>query len=274
MQMDCVQYYICDSGAVFSIFLSSLLGRKQPTEQMPGRLCDAQGKGIPLEVMQDMEIGLLDSSGKTVVLRERVAISHRVQQPTICFGRMLESGWRINNSEQALVHSAGANILIELQNKSVVVKGYIRALTEELIVNLQVRATYAEILVDVDRGRIGWELDATGCGIERRFGQHYQDLALVAPSIEGRRYRATLLQDDLQKWCVVEFSEPLDGLIDSFSEFHGYQGGPNILAFATNEEKDPDRMGQASRWLMMLSSPCFRLSPPREQRRRGPRHPW
>lgn len=38
---------------------------------------------------------------KTIVLRERVAISDRVQQPIICFGRVLESGWRINSAEQA-----------------------------------------------------------------------------------------------------------------------------------------------------------------------------
>ena len=49
-----------------------------------GRLCDAQGVEIPVAAVQDMEIRLKDTAGRTILLREKVALSDRVTQPIPC----------------------------------------------------------------------------------------------------------------------------------------------------------------------------------------------
>ena len=89
------------------------------------------GREIPIESMQDMEIRLRDITGKAVLIRERVAVSSMVNQPILCFGRLLENGWCVDGQQQALTHMAGAHVPIELQNKSIVVQGEIRMLREE-----------------------------------------------------------------------------------------------------------------------------------------------
>ena len=45
------------------------------TDEQSACLHDAQGRGIPFHSMKDVEVHLLDQSGKLVVLRESVAIS-------------------------------------------------------------------------------------------------------------------------------------------------------------------------------------------------------
>ena len=83
---------------------------------------DAQGSEIPIESVRDMEVRLKDITGKTICLKERVALSSRVSQPIISFGHLLEGGWSIDGREQALTHSLGAHIPVELQNRSLVVQ--------------------------------------------------------------------------------------------------------------------------------------------------------
>jgi len=86
------------------------------TDEQSACLHDAQGRGIPFHSMKDVEVHLLDQSGKLVVLRESVAISPHVTQPILCYGRLLQAGWGINPAEQTLTHSAGVRAPIELQN--------------------------------------------------------------------------------------------------------------------------------------------------------------
>ena len=129
---------LLDSGADASIFPSSLLGRGKPAAVSVGRLVDAQGVEIPSEATQDMEIALRDMSGRVILLRETVAVSDRVSQPILSFGKVLENGRGIDGNQQMLVHtSAGAAISLELQNKSMIVHGSIRVLTEPGIFSRQ-----------------------------------------------------------------------------------------------------------------------------------------
>ena len=69
---------------------------------MLGALHDAQGVQIPVSDMRDVEIQLVDQSGRVVMLKERVAISSHVHQPILCFGKMLQCGWGIQADEQVL----------------------------------------------------------------------------------------------------------------------------------------------------------------------------
>ena len=70
--------------------------------------------------------------------------------------------WGVNASEQNLVHATGVKIPIELQNKSMVVKGSIRAISCDEgsgehpgQASVMVRAVKATVRDDVLHGRVG-----------------------------------------------------------------------------------------------------------------------
>lgn len=153
-----VHNILLDSGADASIFPASLLGRGRPAASSVGRLVDAQGAEIPIAATKDMEIVLRDVTGKVILLRETVAVSDRVSQPILSFGRMLENGWGIDGSQQMLVHAtAGASIPLELQNRSMVIQGSVRVLTAQCIPegSFHVRAIQAEVQESVVNGSVG-----------------------------------------------------------------------------------------------------------------------
>ena len=87
---------LTDSGADASIFPSSVLGKGHPATSPAGKLVDAQGMEIPIMARQDIEVCLKDFAGRTVRLKETVAISDRVGQPIMCFGHLLQSGWGVD----------------------------------------------------------------------------------------------------------------------------------------------------------------------------------
>ena len=80
---------LIDSGADASIFPSSLLDKGRQAHGSVGRLCDAQGVEIPVAAVQDMEIRLKDTAGRTILMREKVVLSDRVTQPILCYGHLL-----------------------------------------------------------------------------------------------------------------------------------------------------------------------------------------
>ena len=156
---------LLDSGADASILPVSLLGKGRPAQRVVGRVHDAEGTEIPIDTVQDMEIRLKDVTGCTVVLKERVAVSS-VSQPILSSGHLLEGGWSIDGCQQALTHHTGANVSVELQNKSLMVQGTIHVLRESHhAVDLHVRAIQADVMEHDVEGRVGWNLDAYGQGL-------------------------------------------------------------------------------------------------------------
>ena len=74
---------------------------------------------------------------------------------------MLETGWGIDPCEQTLVHSAGVKVPIELQNKSMVVKGWIRVTNEasnetDMQQPASICAGKADVTPDLRFGPTGW----------------------------------------------------------------------------------------------------------------------
>ena len=236
---------LLDSGADASIFPVSLLGKGDPVHEAVGRLCDAQGVEIPIESVQDMEIRLKDISGRNILLKECVAVSSRVHQPILSFGHLLQEGWTIDGKQQALTHHLGAHIPVCLQNKSLMIQGTIRVMREECepVDHFHVRAIEAAVSEDVLRGRVGWELNAEGCGIGRHFSDKFQDPSLVRPGLAGHLCRTTLVEGDDQKWYVLELCERLDGLVQYDAEFHDMNGKRNVITIITNGEQDPKTDG-------------------------------
>ena len=157
------------------------------------------------------------------MLRERVAVSDRVQQPILCLGKILQSGWGIQADEQVLTHHTGLKIPIELQNQCVTVKGWIRVLTEveqtgDDACRYGIHAVKAEVMDELRRGPLGWNLGQFDVGIGRHCANAFQDPMLVRPSMTGRKFRTTLLRDS-GRWYVLEFCEALKTLIDQPAEF-------------------------------------------------------
>ena len=83
-----VHSILTDSGADASIFPSSLFVKGRQVSGPLGKLCDVQGVEIPLTALQDMEIRLQDTAGRTMLLREKVALSDRVTEPILCHGHL------------------------------------------------------------------------------------------------------------------------------------------------------------------------------------------
>ena len=241
---------LLDSGADAAVFPKEYATAGLASNMPDLQLHDAQGRQIPVMGMRAVEVHLADETGRQVVLREHVAISSSVHQPILCFGRLMENGWGVNASEQNLVHATGFKIPIELQNRSMVVKGSIRAIScdggsgeHPGQASVMVRAVKATVREDVLHGRVGCNLDETGLGIGRHFSETYQDPTLICPAMQGIRNRTTLIKGDGGFWYVLELCAPLQSLIDMSAEFYGYSGAREVLTFITEGEKPPGLMG-------------------------------
>ena len=124
------QMVLLDSGADYSVFPSSLIEAGSPVAGQTAKLCDAQGRDIPVEGARCVEIRLGTTSGKTMILKEKVAISSKVNQPILCYGRLMEQGFGINATEQSLVHhGSNTSVPIHMQNRSMAIVGQVRMIS-------------------------------------------------------------------------------------------------------------------------------------------------
>ena len=238
---------LLDSGADASVFPMCFASAGEPSCTGNMKLHDAQGKQIPVAGMRDVEIALLDEHGRLVTFRERGAVSPGVSQPIICFGKLLENGWGVDGIDQTLNHaSSGTKIPIELQNKSMVVRGWVRAIGAELQlqpkVPTSIRAVKASVLPSIEQGAVGWHLDQFGLGIGRHYSSHFQDPSLMVPGMHGERFRTTLVKDG-NDWFCLELCEKLTTLVDLAAPFHDFEGERSVLTFNSDGEKDPRVLG-------------------------------
>ena len=175
---------LLDSGADAALFPMQFAACGEDACETSARLHDAQGQVIPVQSVRDVEIRLLDETGKLVPLKERVAISPHVNQPILCYGRLLQAGWGMDSREQALTYEAGVKVPIELQNMSLTVKGWIRVIDSDDVEPVRqpqalIRAVRADVTPAMRLGPMGWNLDSTNCGIGRHHSDHFQDSTLV-----------------------------------------------------------------------------------------------
>ena len=235
---------LIDSGADISIFPSSMSGLGVESPMPLSRLQDAQGNSIPVEGAKDVEIHLMDQHGRTVVLKESVCLSSQITQPIIYFGHLMANGWRVDAREQSLVHTSGISIPIEMQNRSMSVRGWIRVLREEpqALGPMVIRAVRADVFGELSNMRAGWNLNTEGVGTGKHFGHCYQDPRVVCPTLSGSKFRTTLIQNGAE-WLVLELCEPIESLIDLAAEFRGYPDDRYILTIISSSERPPHAMG-------------------------------
>ena len=236
---------LLDSGADASIFPASMAEFGVQSDRPKSKLHDAQGNSIPIQGMRDVELHLADVHGRSIVIKETVAISSHIHQPILCFGHLLESGWGVNGQHQTLIHGSGIQVPIELQHHSMSVRGWVRVLREEpqQCESLSVRVVKVDVVEDLAGMRVGWELNAQGVGRGKHFANCFQDPTVVCPSMAGSKFRTTLVRDGGQ-WLVMELCEPMETLIDLSSEFHGFNGSDRyVLTIITDNDCPPETMG-------------------------------
>ena len=236
---------LLDSGADASVFPISLVGAGEAISSQGTKLQDAQGKSIPIDSM-GFEIKIPTSSGNSIVLKEKVAISSRVSQPILCFGHLLEQGFGIDGREQSLIHAAGGiNIPLQMQNKSMAVLGHFRVLQAAPAVQgpQVVRMVKAEVEQSLINSPIGWSVNATGYIVGRHLSDSFQDPSLAFPRLQGPQCRTTIASGDDGCWYILELNEPLRGIIQPDSKFHDMDGMRSVITIVTEGEKWPDSMG-------------------------------
>ena len=203
-------------------------------------------KDDPLEGTRIVEVKLGTCTGKTVILREKVAISSRVQQPILCFCRLLGQGFGIDGTSQTLVHPASkTEIPLQLQNRSMVVMGHVRVLSAEPFENIPeaVRAARADVTESLVQSPIGWTGNTFGYIVGRHLSGYFQDPTLAFPALQGPQCRTTLVKADDSKWCVLELDEPLGMIIQLDAPFHELEGQRSVITIVTTGEKQPALMG-------------------------------
>ena len=95
---------IIDSGADVALFPLSMADHGEGELQFSAKtkLQGAQGNRIPTGGGKSVEIPMRDLDGRDVLLKEHVIFSSKVNQPILCYGRLMEHGWGINSREQML----------------------------------------------------------------------------------------------------------------------------------------------------------------------------
>ena len=237
---------LLDSGADASVFPISLVGAGEAISSQATKLQDAQGKPIPIDSMRLVEIKIPTSSGNSIVLKEKVAISSRVSQPILCFGHLLEQGFGIDGREQSLIHAAGGiNIPLQMQNKSMAVLGHVRVLQAAPTVHgpQVVGMVKAEVEQTLINSPIGWSVNATGYIVGRHLSDSFQDPSLAFPGLQGPQCRTTIAKGDDGRWYILELNEPLRGIIQPDSKFHDMDSMRSVTTIVTEGEKFPDLMG-------------------------------
>ena len=159
-----IQTILVDSGADAAVFPERFATAGMAAQASGLQLHDAQGRSIPVTGTRDLEIHLTDETGRRIVLQEQVAFSSFVQQPILCYGRLMQRGRGVSATDQSLVHSTGIKVPLEMQNQSMVVRGAIRAISgndgavETGEAAHSVRAVKAVVRPEVLRGELGWHL--------------------------------------------------------------------------------------------------------------------
>ena len=71
-------------------------------ESVPSCVMLMQGRSIPIEDMRDVEVELMDQSGKLITLRERVAVSSQIPQAILSYGKLLEELIHVNRHSHSV----------------------------------------------------------------------------------------------------------------------------------------------------------------------------
>ena len=89
---------IIDSGADVALFAIEMADKCSGRMRLIGATClqDAQGNLIPTGGKKSVEIELQDVAGGGVISTEDVIFSSSVIQPILCFGKLMDCGWGMN----------------------------------------------------------------------------------------------------------------------------------------------------------------------------------
>ena len=233
---------IVDSGADAAVFPLEWMtsGRAVCGEELP--LQDAQGRRIPTQGCRDVEILLGTQSGVPVVLRERVVFSSEVSQPILCFGKLLQSGWSIDAEEQCLANQS-VRVPLEFQNRSLVVQGTIRMVSEVPAVVRMLQVALGPQLLEFKDRTHGWHEENNEFWKGIHIGCNFQNPAYVPGLSQEHDWHRTTLVCSEGRWFLVELAESLSSMEDHQLPIPEVMENVPIMTFVTYEYFTPEEMG-------------------------------
>lgn len=165
---------------------------------------------IPTLGKRDVEIYVKDMTGRDVCLQGRATISDMVNQPILCYGKLMEQGWSLNAMEQTAERPpTPARIPVDVQNRSLVILGHIRIMKEKPHYVRALRAVLREAFQ----------------------GLRHEDL-----------HRTALIQGQDGHWEMVEFCEQLSEMVFNDVKFEE-PGMRGVIAVLADTNVLPEAMG-------------------------------
>ena len=213
---------IIDSGADATILPSSYLDIGTELDEGAPRFQDAQG--VPIEVRGYKQVCFIfrTDGNKEVQIFDKAHFSDEINQPIISYGKLMEAGWNIeagqvNVSQHSMTFGLGHNVAripLQLQNRSLVATGHLRAVVEEPSDPMTVRVLEAKLLDDLQmkaRYQVGWKQNE-----DKWIGVHLAK-KLQTPQFVGEipsttDWRRTMLVRVGGQWHLYEMCENLHGL--------------------------------------------------------------
>ena len=161
---------VIDSGADATILPSSYLAIGTELDEGAPRLQDAQGTPIEIRGYKQVCFIFKTEDDKEVQIFDKAHFSDEINQPIISYGKLMEAGWNIeagqlNGGQHSMTFGLGQNVVripLQLQNRSLVATGHLRAVVEETSEPMMVRVLEAKLLDGLQmkaRYQVGWKQD-------------------------------------------------------------------------------------------------------------------
>ena len=130
---------IIDSGADATILPSSFLDVGTNLCEGAPRLQDAQGVPIAVRGYKQVCFIFQADGEREVQIFDKAHFSDEINQPIISYGKLMEAGWNIvagrdDGSQHCMTFGQGDSVVripLQLQNRSLVAEGHLRAVVEE-----------------------------------------------------------------------------------------------------------------------------------------------
>ena len=244
---------VIDSGADATILPSSYLVIGTELDEGAPRLQDAQGTPIEIRAYKQVCFIFRTEDDKEVQIFDKAHFSDEINQPIISYGKLMEAGWNIeagqlNGGQHSMTFGLGQNVVripLQLQNKSLVATGHLRAVVEETSEPMMVRVLEAKLLDGLQmkaRYQVGWKQDEDkwiGVHLARKL-QTPQFVGEIPSTVDWRR--TTLVRIEGQ-WQLYEMCENLHGLVNQEEQIENVEDNTLVLTILTPAEVSTEEMG-------------------------------
>ena len=244
---------IIDSGADATILPSSFLDVGTDLCEGAPRLQDAQGVPIAVRGYKQVCFIFQADGEREVQIFDKAHFSDEINQPIISYGKLMEAGWNIeagrdDGSQHCMTFGQGNSVVripLQLQNRSLVAEGHLRAVVEEQNEPMMVRVLEARLKDDLQlkaRYQVGWKQEEN-----KWYGVHLAK-RLQTPQFVGEipfttDWKRTTLVKVKDQWQLYEMCENLHGLDNQEEVIDAVEENTLVLTILTAEDMSTEEMG-------------------------------